>query len=47
MTAATIPSKGPVTRSLTSLKGIVKKPGSTVSIEDMKQAIAERGASAR
>lgn len=37
----------PVTRSLASLKGIVKKPAKPVSIEDMNQAIAEQGASAR
>lgn len=37
----------PATRSLASLKGIVKKPGKPVSIEDMNRAIAEQGASAR
>ncbi len=37
----------PATRSVTSLKGIVKKPAAPVSIEDMNQAIAEQGASAR
>nr|WP_229754067.1 AbrB family transcriptional regulator [Caballeronia grimmiae] len=37
----------PATRSLTSLKGIVKKPAKEVSIDDMNQAIAEHGASAR
>ncbi|WP_250532371.1 AbrB/MazE/SpoVT family DNA-binding domain-containing protein [Caballeronia sp. ATUFL_F1_KS39] len=35
------------TRSLSSLKGIVKKPAKSVSIEDMNRAIAEQGASAR
>jgi AbrB family looped-hinge helix DNA binding protein len=37
----------PATRSLESLKGIAKKPGKPVSIEDMNQAIAEQAASAR
>ncbi|WP_250475603.1 AbrB/MazE/SpoVT family DNA-binding domain-containing protein [Caballeronia sp. GAFFF1] len=37
----------PATRSISSLKGIVKKPDSPVSIEDMNRAIAEKGASAR
>jgi antitoxin PrlF len=37
----------PVTRSLTALKGVVKKPAKPVSIEDMDQAIADQGASAR
>jgi AbrB family looped-hinge helix DNA binding protein len=37
----------PATRSLASLKGIVKKPAKPVSIEDMNRAIAEKGASAR
>jgi AbrB family looped-hinge helix DNA binding protein len=37
----------PATRSVSSLKGIVKKPVSPVSIEDMNRAIAEKGASAR
>ncbi|MBP0592645.1 AbrB/MazE/SpoVT family DNA-binding domain-containing protein [Paraburkholderia sp. LEh10] len=37
----------PATRSLASLKGIVKKPVKPVSIEDMNRAIAEQGASAR
>ncbi|RAS15463.1 AbrB/MazE/SpoVT family DNA-binding domain-containing protein [Paraburkholderia bryophila] len=37
----------PATRSLASLKGIVKKPAKPVSIEDMNRAIAEQGASAR
>jgi bifunctional DNA-binding transcriptional regulator/antitoxin component of YhaV-PrlF toxin-antitoxin module len=37
----------PVTRSLVSLKGIVKKPVKPVSIEDMNRAIAKQRASAR
>ncbi|WP_322088774.1 AbrB/MazE/SpoVT family DNA-binding domain-containing protein [Burkholderia sp. BCC1999] len=37
----------PVTDSITSLKGIIRKPAKPVSIEDMNAAIAERGASAR
>ena len=37
----------PATRSLASLKGIVKKPAKPVSIEDMNRTIAEQGASAR
>ncbi|VVE15868.1 AbrB/MazE/SpoVT family DNA-binding domain-containing protein [Pandoraea cepalis] len=37
----------PATRTLTSLKGIVKKPAKSVSIEDMDHAISEQGASAR
>lgn len=37
----------PATRSLASLKGIVRKPAKPVSIEDMNRAIAEQGASAR
>ncbi|HIE4197006.1 MULTISPECIES: AbrB/MazE/SpoVT family DNA-binding domain-containing protein [Burkholderia] len=37
----------PATRSLEALKGIVKKPAKPVSIDDMNQAIAEQGASAR
>lgn len=37
----------PATRSISSLKGIVKKPDSPVSIDDMNRAIAEKGASAR
>jgi antitoxin PrlF len=37
----------PATRSLASLKGIVKKPAKPVSIEDMNRAIAGQGASAR
>ncbi|MBR8279101.1 AbrB/MazE/SpoVT family DNA-binding domain-containing protein [Burkholderia vietnamiensis] len=37
----------PATRSLTSLKGIVKKPSKPVSIEEMNRAIADQGTSAR
>ncbi|PAK13783.1 AbrB family transcriptional regulator [Burkholderia ubonensis] len=37
----------PATRSLVELKGVVKKPEKLVSIDDMNQAIAEQGASAR
>ncbi|KVN06847.1 AbrB/MazE/SpoVT family DNA-binding domain-containing protein [Burkholderia diffusa] len=37
----------PATCSLTSLKGIVKKPAKPVSIEDMNRAIADQGAFAR
>lgn len=37
----------PATRSLASLKGIVKQPAKPVSIEDMNQAIAEKGTPAR
>nr|WP_251031824.1 AbrB family transcriptional regulator [Paraburkholderia strydomiana] len=37
----------PATRSLASLKGIVKKPAEPVSIEDMNHAIVEQAASAR
>jgi antitoxin PrlF len=37
----------PATRSLASLKGIVKKPAKPVSVDDMNRAIAEQGASAR
>ncbi|MGZ2748072.1 AbrB/MazE/SpoVT family DNA-binding domain-containing protein [Burkholderia stagnalis] len=37
----------PATRSITSLKGIIRKPSKPVSVEDMNAAIAERGASAR
>jgi AbrB family looped-hinge helix DNA binding protein len=36
----------PATRSLLSLKGIVKKPVKQVSIEEMNRAAAEHGASA-
>jgi AbrB family looped-hinge helix DNA binding protein len=34
------------TRSLSELKGMFKKPSKPVSIQDMKSAIAARGASA-
>ena len=34
-------------RSVTELKGMFGKPSKTVSIDDMNQAIAKRGASAR
>ncbi|GLC97066.1 AbrB family transcriptional regulator [Cupriavidus sp. TA19] len=37
----------PATRSVTSLKGIIRKPAKPVSIDDMNAAIAEQGASAR
>jgi antitoxin PrlF len=37
----------PATRSVTALKGIIRKPGKPVTIEEMNAAIAERGASAR
>ncbi|MCW0008429.1 AbrB/MazE/SpoVT family DNA-binding domain-containing protein, partial [Burkholderia pseudomallei] len=37
----------PATRSITSLKGIIRKPSKPVSVEDMNAAIVERGASAR
>ncbi|KVQ19956.1 AbrB family transcriptional regulator [Burkholderia cepacia] len=37
----------PATRSLVALKGVVKKPAKPVSIDDMNQAIADQGASAR
>ncbi|WP_150811674.1 AbrB family transcriptional regulator, partial [Pandoraea sputorum] len=37
----------PATRSLTSLKGVVKKPTKPVSVEVMNLAIAQQGASAR
>lgn len=37
----------PATRPITALKGIVKKPAKTVSVEDMNRAIAEQGESAR
>jgi antitoxin PrlF len=37
----------PATRSVTALKGIIRKPARPVTIEDMNAAIAERGASAR
>lgn len=35
----------PATRSLVSLKGIVKKPAKPVAIEDMNGIIAEQGTS--
>lgn len=35
----------PARKSITSLKGIVPKPDKPVSIDDMKTAIRERGAS--
>jgi len=37
----------PSTRSVTALKGIIRKPAKPVSIEEMNAAIAEKGASAR
>ncbi|BDB29132.1 AbrB/MazE/SpoVT family DNA-binding domain-containing protein (plasmid) [Cupriavidus sp. P-10] len=37
----------PATRSVTALKGIIRKPAKPVSIDDMNAAIAEQGASAR
>ncbi|GAB2915437.1 hypothetical protein GCM10027093_62590 [Paraburkholderia jirisanensis] len=37
----------PAERSLSSLKGIVKKPAKPVSIEDINRIIATQGASAR
>jgi antitoxin PrlF len=37
----------PATRSVTALKGIVRKPATPVSIEDMNAAIAHQGGSAR
>jgi len=37
----------PATRSVTALKGIVRKPAKPVSIEEMNAAIADQGASAR
>jgi AbrB family looped-hinge helix DNA binding protein len=36
----------PATRSVRELKGLFGKPGRTVSIDDMNQTIAERGAQA-
>jgi len=35
------------THSVTELKGIIRKPASPVSIEDMNAAIAKQGAKAR
>jgi AbrB family looped-hinge helix DNA binding protein len=37
----------PATHSVKSLKGMFGKPGKTVTIEEMNQAIAKRGAAAR
>ncbi|WP_080744792.1 AbrB/MazE/SpoVT family DNA-binding domain-containing protein [Cupriavidus necator] len=37
----------PATRSVTALKGIIRKPARPVSIDDMNAAIAEQGAAAR
>jgi antitoxin PrlF len=37
----------PATRSVTALKGIIRKLAKPVSIEEMNAAIAEQGASAR
>jgi AbrB family looped-hinge helix DNA binding protein len=37
----------PATRSVTALKGIIRKPAKPVSVEDMNWAIAEQGASSR
>lgn len=37
----------PATRSVTALKGIIRKPAKPVSIEEMNATIAEQGASAR
>jgi AbrB family looped-hinge helix DNA binding protein len=37
----------PATRSVTALKGIIRKPVNPVSIEDMNAAIATQGATAR
>ena len=37
----------PATRSVTALKGIIRKPAKPVSIDGMNAAIAEQGASAR
>jgi hypothetical protein len=37
----------PATRSLSSLKGIVRTPAKPESVEDMNLAIAKQGASAR
>jgi antitoxin PrlF len=37
----------PATRSVTALRGIIRKPAKPVSIEDMNAAIADQGASAR
>jgi antitoxin PrlF len=37
----------PATRSVTALKGIIRKPAKPLSVEDMNAAMAERGASSR
>lgn len=37
----------PATRSVTALKGIIRKPAKPVSIEDMNSAISQQGALAR
>ncbi|SOZ64362.1 Transcriptional regulator, AbrB family [Cupriavidus taiwanensis] len=37
----------PATRSVTALKGIIRKPAKPVSIDDMNAAIAEQGGAAR
>lgn len=37
----------PATRPVTVLKGIIRKPAEPVPIEEMNEAIAEQGASAR
>jgi len=37
----------PATRSVTALKGIIRKPAKPVSVEDMNSAISQQGASAR
>ncbi|NPT59744.1 AbrB/MazE/SpoVT family DNA-binding domain-containing protein [Paraburkholderia elongata] len=37
----------PATRSVTALKGVIRKPTKPVTIEEMNAAIAEQGASAR
>ncbi|RUL70149.1 AbrB/MazE/SpoVT family DNA-binding domain-containing protein [Dyella choica] len=37
----------PATRSVTALKGIIRKPAKPVTIEEMNAAIAEQGGSAR
>jgi len=37
----------PATSSVTALKGIIRKPAKPVSIEEMNEAIAEQGRSAR
>lgn len=37
----------PATNSVTALKGLVRKPASPVTVEDMNKAIAAQGAKAR